>query len=532
MDDDQLQRRVDAARIHLEHAVAPEPPQLTARRERERRRNRGLLVAVAGVAVLLGVIVAGSQRDEGPSVTAGPPPSGNSDLLTQGTTQRMSSSPLRGRSTTAAVWTGTEVVIWGGDSPHGPHADGAGYDPRRDSWRVLAESPLSARNAPAAVWTGREVLFWGGNGEGVDHADGAAYDPAVDKWRRIADGPMPSAGRPIAVWTGTEMITFAGFNSRKAAAYDPAADRWRVLADLPGQLLAPTPSVAWTGTRVIAVVGSPVEAATIHSLDPGGATWTDLPRFVGGPRPVGGPVQLAWTGERLLAVAGGVAAVLDTDANSWVGVAEAPPQATLGDPTAVWTGSELLLWSGGAEAFLVDPSRRTWRTTPAGDLDQRVQPAAVWADGVFVAWGGFPDRDSGIVLSPSDSRAEPSEPVTAPTTNVRDVVSAVLVPLSESGVSGRSRAQRVAGSNWDIDVTVERGRPATKHVVSFQHRLDDGSVSQIRPVCDFTSDSAGSGTCSGHVDAGATAPFSVTVGSYDESSRGYRTVAVGEFDQG
>lgn len=532
MDDEQLQRRVDAARLHLEHTVAPEPPQLTNRRERERRRNRGLLVAVAGVIVLLGVIVLGPQRDQGPSVIAGPPPSGNSDLLTAGTAQRMSSSPLSGRSTMAAVWTGTEVVIWGGDSSDGPRADGAGYDPRHDSWRVLGESPLSARNAPAAVWTGRAVLFWGGNGEGVDHADGAAYDPAEDTWRRIADAPMPSAGRPIAVWTGTEMIAFAGFNSRKAASYDPAVDRWRVLPDLPGQLLAPTPTVAWTGTRVIAVVGSPVEAATIYGLEPGGTTWTALPRLVGWPRLVGGQVQLAWTGERLLAVAGGVAAVLDTDADTWVGVAEAPTEAPLGDPTAVWTGTELLLWSGGAEAFLVDPSRRTWRTTPAGDLDQRVQSAAVWADGVFVAWGGFPDRDNGIVLRPSDSREEPSGPVTILTTDVPDVVSAVLVPVLESGVSGRSRAQKVAGSSWDIDVTVEGARPATKHVVYFQDRLDDGSVSEIRAVCDFTSDSAGSGTCSGHVDAGATGPFRVSVGGYDESSRGYRTVAVGEFDRG
>lgn len=532
MDDDQLQRRVAAARLHLEHTVAPEPPQLTARRERVRRRDRGLLVAVAGVVVLLGVLVAGSQRDRGHPVIAGPPPSGNSDLLAPGTAQRMSASPLSGRSTMAAVWTGTEVVIWGGDSSDGPRADGAGYDPRRDSWRVLGESPLSARNAPASVWTGREVLFWGGNGEGVDHADGAAYDPAADTWRRLADAPMPSAGRPIAVWTGTEMITFAGFNSPKAASYDPAADRWRVLPDLPGQLLAPTPTVAWTGTRVVAVVGSPVEAATIYGLEPGGATWTALPRLVGGPRLSGGQVRLAWTGERLLAVAGRVAAVLDMDADQWVGVVEAPIEAPLGDPTAVWTGTELLLWSGGAEAFLVDPSRRTWRSTPAGDLDQRVQPAAVWADGVFVAWGGFPDRDDGIVLRPSDSQGEPSGPVAVPTTDEPVVVSAVLVPLFDSGVSGRSRARKVAGSSWDIDVTVERARPATKHVVSFQYRLDDGSVSEIRPVCDFTSDSAGSGTCSGLVDAGATAPFRVSVGGYDESSRGYRTVAVGEFDQG
>ena len=528
MQDDQLRRRVEAARFDLEHRLAPVPPSLGERRDRRRRRQLGVGVAIAGVLVVLGLIAADSQREEGPSVVAGPSPSGTGELPAPGTARPTSSSPLDGRSTMAAVWTGTEMVIWGGDSSNGPHADGAGYDPRSDSWRLLAEGPLSARNGPAAVWTGREVLFWGGHGGGLDHADGAAFDPAADTWRRIADAPMRSAGRPIAVWTGNEMITFAGFNGRNAAAYDPAADRWRVLPDLPGQLLAPTPTVAWTGSRVIAVVGTPAEAATLYGLEPGGSTWTALPPLLLGPI-VGGQVQLAWTGRQLLAVAGGMAALLDDDAESWAGVAEAPTGAPLGDPTAVWTGTELLLWDGGAEAFLVDPALRRWRTTAAGGLDQRVQPAAVWADGVFVAWGGFPERNDGVVLRPSEPQAGPAEPLTVPSSDPPEVVSADLTPMFESGVSGRSRAEKVGGSGWKIDVSVERAKPATRHVVSFQYQLADGSVSEIRPVCDFTTDSAGSGMCSGVV---ATTPFRVSVGGYEEGSGGFRTVADGEFDRG
>jgi hypothetical protein len=68
---------------------------------------------------------------------------------------------------------------------------GAGEQPPRtgtaQSWRQLAASPLAARVGHSAVWTGGELLIWGGGPIGARPlADGAAYDPAADRWRRLS----------------------------------------------------------------------------------------------------------------------------------------------------------------------------------------------------------------------------------------------------------------------------------------------------------------------------------------------------------
>ncbi|MDQ3537746.1 MAG: hypothetical protein M3415_02950, partial [Actinomycetota bacterium] len=61
-------------------------------------------------------------------------------------------------------------------------------------WQALPPSPLPAREDHTAVWTGGEVVFWGGNalaGRNRVRADGAAWDPRERRWRDIrpASGP-------------------------------------------------------------------------------------------------------------------------------------------------------------------------------------------------------------------------------------------------------------------------------------------------------------------------------------------------------
>ena len=80
------------------------------------------------------------------------------------------------------------------------HADGAGYDPTTDRWTPLPAAPegewLDSESA-STVWTGREVLFWGGftpvdpagDPNLIRWADGLAYDPARRSWRRLPPRP-------------------------------------------------------------------------------------------------------------------------------------------------------------------------------------------------------------------------------------------------------------------------------------------------------------------------------------------------------
>ena len=56
--------------------------------------------------------------------------------------------------------------------------DGGRYDPTTDVWAGLVpDGAPSARQAHTAVWTGSEMILWGGVGEAGDLQDGGRYQP-------------------------------------------------------------------------------------------------------------------------------------------------------------------------------------------------------------------------------------------------------------------------------------------------------------------------------------------------------------------
>lgn len=99
--------------------------------------------------------------------------------------------PTAGRSGAAAVWTGRRLLVWGGQTFPGATVTarhGLTYDPIGNRWSRLLESPLPARVDPTVVWTGRELIVWGGSTISCRrnapcdtrlHADGAAFRPTA-----------------------------------------------------------------------------------------------------------------------------------------------------------------------------------------------------------------------------------------------------------------------------------------------------------------------------------------------------------------
>jgi N-acetylneuraminic acid mutarotase len=63
-----------------------------------------------------------------------------------------------------AIWTGTEMIIWGGLSVMGFQDTGARYNPNTDTWIATAPSSISERYSHTAVWIGTEMIIWGGYG--------------------------------------------------------------------------------------------------------------------------------------------------------------------------------------------------------------------------------------------------------------------------------------------------------------------------------------------------------------------------------
>jgi hypothetical protein len=90
---------------------------------------------------------------------------------------------------------GKEMIVWGGSDDYeseGTHGFprsflnmGAAYDPGSDTWRALEPSPLDPRGWHSAVWTGEEMIVWGGVGSSDYAGDAGAYDPDTDGWRAI-----------------------------------------------------------------------------------------------------------------------------------------------------------------------------------------------------------------------------------------------------------------------------------------------------------------------------------------------------------
>src|SRR5262249_28175457 len=138
------------------------------------------------------------------------------------------------RSSHTAVWTGSEMIVWGGGVGSSTFVNTGGrYNPSTDSWTAMSTSTApTGRVTHTAVWTGSEMIVWGGFGF-VDQTfkflkTGGRYNPDTDGWTATSTN-APSARRlHTAVWTGTEMIVWGGFPGylNTGGRYDPGTDNW------------------------------------------------------------------------------------------------------------------------------------------------------------------------------------------------------------------------------------------------------------------------------------------------------------------
>ena len=130
------------------------------------------------------------------------------------TATTMSGAPAR-RYRHTAVWTGSEMIVWGGLGVLDTNLNTGGrYNPSTDSWTAT-----STTNAPdgrwlhTAVWTGSEMIVWGGfNGSYLN--TGGRYNPGTDSWTATSTTNAPTVrGFHTAVLTSSEMIVWGGINN-------------------------------------------------------------------------------------------------------------------------------------------------------------------------------------------------------------------------------------------------------------------------------------------------------------------------------
>ena len=91
---------------------------------------------------------------------------------------------------------------------------GGRYNPGTDSWTATSTTNAPAqRYEHAAVWTGSEMIVWGGTDTSNYFNTGGRYNPETDSWIDTTTTNAPSGrSNPSAIWTDNEMIVWGGFH--------------------------------------------------------------------------------------------------------------------------------------------------------------------------------------------------------------------------------------------------------------------------------------------------------------------------------
>jgi N-acetylneuraminic acid mutarotase len=269
----------------------------------------------------------------------------------------------------AGVWTGSDLLVWGGSSGGFSGSgfptlgDGGRFNEATNTW-----SPTAATGAPSprglhsAVWTGTEMIVWGGfDNDLAALATGSRYNPATGTWTALPTADAPTArGAHSAVWTGTEMIVWGGFDNDlnrvgDGARWNLATNTWSPL-DVTG---APTArgahSAVWTGTEMVIWGGmDSIFADGFHAdggrFNPATNTWTDLPS-TGAPSPRGAH-SAVWTGTEMIIWGGASGADMGSGSRwnpttgAWHPVSDFNSPSARRFHVAAWTGTDMTMWGG------------------------------------------------------------------------------------------------------------------------------------------------------------------------------------------
>jgi hypothetical protein len=262
---------------------------------------------------------------------------------------RIASPPsgVLGGGGTGSAWTGREMVVWAGNSPEGP-AGGAVYNPRTNTWRRLAKGPLGVREGYASVWTGSELLIFGGHTGGVAAPTAAALNPRTGSWRRL---PALNAVKGLAVANGAVWDGREAFVSARGLliAFNPKTDRVRRIsiakAHIALQERAQLDLIGWTGAEVVFSTGAGTssQSITVVGYNPTTGRWQKA-----GVAPCKGSTQVAWIGDRLVAACGTNGLEIYTPrTDTWRTIKDGPSLlSSHGESAIVWTGTTLIVWSG------------------------------------------------------------------------------------------------------------------------------------------------------------------------------------------
>lgn len=326
------------------------------------------------------------------------------------------------RSNPISIWTGSEWIVWGGESSEplantntGTTRTGGVYNPSTNTWRPtsLTNAP-TARSQPNAVWTGTKMFIWGGNdGLGTLLTTGALYDPVNNTWTATSTTNAPS-GRSshsmIYDSINNKVIVLGGVSSSSVVqttnkAYDPSTNTWSNF----------TPTGTYTHRYSHQAIFKNGKMYIYGGLDTSGNTLTDFPIYTSATNSwsmgnTGVPNSktehslasssshaFIFSGNEGSGLSNQSGAIYDFELSKWISSNLTNAPTGRFSPLSIWTGSEYIIWGGYNPATSTpyntggryNPSTQIWTaltTTNAPTARLEAEPLQI-DSGMFIFGG-------------------------------------------------------------------------------------------------------------------------------------------------
>jgi YVTN family beta-propeller protein len=311
-----------------------------------------------------------------------------------------------------AVWTGSEMIVWGGGngSTSNDFDTGGRYSPGTDNWITTSTTNApTSRSNHTAVWTGSEMIIWGGFAFSTSYVrTGGRYSPGTDTWTTATTTTNAPAARAYhtAIWTGSEMIVWGGWNGsayfNTGGRYDPSTNSWTAMSATNAPSGRTGHTAIWTGSEMIVWGGySPGSYwNTGGRYNPSTDTWTAL-SITNAPFARDSHTAV-WTGSEMIVWGGYGGSDLNTGGrynpgtDSWTATSTTNVPNSRSYHTTVWTGGKMIVWGGqDSSGFLTTggiytPGTDSWTATSTTNVPiGRDFHSAVWTGNEMIVWGGY-----------------------------------------------------------------------------------------------------------------------------------------------
>lgn len=423
-------------------------------------------------------------------------------------------NPPDARSHHSTIWTGAEMIIWGGGAS-GLNTGGR-YDPALNTWTPTSTGANvpTARYSHTAVWTGSEMIVWGGFSLTLNELNtGGRYNPVSDTWTATSvGGGVPSKRFDhVAVWTGTEMIICKGQSGSPVDAggrYNPSTNSWQTIAADPNNPAEMYGTIAvWTGQYMVIWGGFDGNNALNKGgrYNPSNNSW--LPTSLTNAPDARFGHTAVWTGTEMIVWGGSFQTGQFFNSGGRYNPVSDTWQPTSIDPgvpvgrthhSAVWSGSEMIVWAGQnynetRSGGRYSPATDSWKSTAVGPNvpEDRIDHSAVWDGTKMIIWGGSKDSklNTGGLYSPDTDFIDIS-PLTLPNGEINVPYNQTLTPSNGTAPYFISipEGQLPTGMTFDNLTGLISGTPTQEIVASLVFTALDanacaGSRNYILTIC-------------------------------------------------